>query len=49
MVLFHKGQIITEEKSIILGDKNIIHVVDYAHVNKQEIYIFIKLLDGSRK
>lgn len=49
MILFHRGQRITEEKTVVFGDKNIIHVIDYAHVNKQEINIFIKLLDGSRK
>jgi hypothetical protein len=49
MLLFHKGQRITEEQPIVFGDRNIIHVVDYAHVDKQEINIFIKLLEGSRK
>ena len=49
MVLFHKGQRITDERSIVFGEKNIIHVVDETNVNKKEISIFIKLLDASRK
>jgi hypothetical protein len=49
MVLFHKGQRITDDKTVEFSDKNIIHVVDETNVNKSQINIFVKLLDGSRK
>jgi hypothetical protein len=49
MVLFHKGQRMTDDKTVEFNDKNIIHVIDEINVNKSQINIFVKLLDGSRK